>query len=144
MIYEAIKLLFPGIADAEFRLQDNSDGNGPYIAFWARPEPPPSMSDIEAMYPAIMARRLQDAVVASVQQRLDAFAATRGYDGVLSACTYSTSLVPKFRAEGQYAVESRDRHWARCYEILGAVLAGQRAAPTIEEVMAEMPELVWP
>jgi hypothetical protein len=142
MIYEAIKLLFPGISDADFRLQD--DGSGPYIAFWGRREPPPSMAQIEAMYPAVQAGLVQQMVVAAVQKRLDDFAKTRAYDGILSACTYSTSLVPRFRAEGQYAVEARDAHWAKAYEIMNAVLSGQRAMPTLDQTLAEMPQLRWP
>lgn len=142
MIYDAIKFLFPDITDAEFRLQD--DGTGPYISYWGRMEPPPAMADIEAAYPAVQAQVLQREVVVAVQNRLDAFAHTRAYDGILSACTYATSLVPKFRAEGQYAVEARDAHWAKCYDILNGVLSGTRSMPTVEEAMAEMPELVWP
>jgi hypothetical protein len=48
MIYDAIKYLFPGITNEEFRLQDDSDGKGPYIAMWNRPEPKPTMEQINA------------------------------------------------------------------------------------------------
>lgn len=81
---------------------------------------------------------------AKIQARLDAFARTRGYDGILSAATYATSTVPKFKAEGQYAVEARDATWTKCYEILNAVQAGQRPVPTLEELLAELPVLEWP
>jgi hypothetical protein len=95
--------------------------------------------------PEQAAQRMIEAVQAAVQQRLDGFCQQRGYDGVLSACTYVTSGNPKFAAEGQYAVEARDAHWTRCYEILGAVQAGLRPMPAaVDEVLAEMPALVWP
>ena len=81
---------------------------------------------------------------AKIQARLDAFARTRGYDGILSAATYATSTVPKFKAEGQYAVEARDATWAKCYEILAAVEAGSRPMPTLDELLAELPVLTWP
>ena len=81
---------------------------------------------------------------ASVQQHLDTFARTRNYDGILSAATYATSVVPKFKVEGQYAVEARDNTWAKCYEILAAVEAGSRPMPTLDELLAELPVLVWP
>lgn len=80
----------------------------------------------------------------SVQQHLDTFARTRNYDGILSAATYATSQVPKFKAEGQYAVEARDATWAKCYEILAAVEAGSRPMPTLDELLAELPVLTWP
>lgn len=80
----------------------------------------------------------------AVQQHLDVFARTRNYDGILSAATYATSQVPKFKAEGQYAVEARDATWAKCYEILAAVEAGSRSMPTLDELLAELPVLAWP
>ena len=81
---------------------------------------------------------------ADVQQHLDTFARTRNYDGILSAATYATSTVPKFAAEGQYAVETRDATWTKFYEILAAVEAGSRPMPTLDELLAELPKLVWP
>jgi hypothetical protein len=82
--------------------------------------------------------------MAKVQSRLDAFARTRGYDGILSACTYATSTNPKFAVEGQYCVQVRDATWATCYQILNAVQSNQRPVPTWEEVEAELPVLQWP
>jgi hypothetical protein len=81
---------------------------------------------------------------AAVQSHLDAFAQTRNYDGILSAATYATSTVPKFQVEGQYAVEARDTTWAACYTILEAVQGGERVMPTLDELLAELPALVWP
>ena len=87
----------------------------------------------------------QNAVVAATQARLDTFAKTRNYDGILSACTYASSIVPKFAAEGQTAVNLRDSTWATLYSLMGEVQAGTRTMPgTVEEVLALLPELVWP
>jgi len=94
--------------------------------------PPPTPEQIVAQY------------TGAVQQHLDNFARTRNYDGILSAATYATSQVLKFKAEGQYAVEARDATWAKCYEILAAVEAGTRPMPTMDELLAELPVLVWP
>lgn len=80
----------------------------------------------------------------AVQQRLDDFARTRAYDGILSAATYAASAVPKFAAEGQYAVQARDATWAACYQIMADVQAGTRAMPSVEDVLAELPALEWP
>ena len=84
------------------------------------------------------------AFTAAIQGHLDSFAQTRNYDGILSATTYAASTVPKFQAEGQYAVKARDLTWAKGYEIMGAVLSGQRPLPALTEVLAELPSLAWP
>ena len=85
-----------------------------------------------------------EAFTSAIQAHLDAFARTRNYDGIMSAATYATSTVPKFRTEGQYAVEARDLTWAKGYEIMDAVLSGARPMPTLDEVIAELPALAWP
>ena len=84
------------------------------------------------------------AVQQAVQQRLDDFARTRAYDGILSACTYATSKIEKFATEGQYAVQARDATWATCYAIMADVQQGQRPMPTVEQVRAELPVLERP
>lgn len=83
-----------------------------------------------------------------VEARLNAFAATRRYSSINSACSYSTSTDPQFRAEGEYCVQARDATYRKCYDLLGeympAVLAGERPIPTWEEIEAQLPPLVWP
>lgn len=85
------------------------------------------------------------AIVAATQSRLDTFAQTRNYDGILSACTYATSSVPKFAAEGQYCVDARDATWATLYTIMGEVLAQTRPMPeSFADVAPLLPALAWP
>lgn len=99
-------------------------------------EPPPPVKSPE---------QLQAEIVAATQARLDAFAKTRNYDGILSAATYATSTVTKFAAEGQYAVEARDATWAKLYEMLAEVQAGTRPVPSgYADVEPELPVLAWP
>lgn len=84
-------------------------------------------------------------IVGAVQARLDSFAQTRNYDGILSACTYATSAVAKFRAEGQYCVDARDATWSAMYGILAAVQAGTRAMPSeFADIESSLPLLAWP
>jgi hypothetical protein len=91
------------------------------------------------------AQRIQNEIVAATQQRLDDFAKTRNYDGVLSLCTYASSPNPKFQAEGQYGVEARDATWTKLYEILAEVEAGTRPMPSgYADIEPELPPLVWP
>jgi len=80
---------------------------------------------------------------AAVQMHLDNKAKERNYDGILSACTYATSSVPKFAAEGQACVAWRDAVWAACYQILGEVETGQRPVPSIEELVGLLPTVTW-
>lgn len=91
------------------------------------------------------AAKVTKEVTVATQRRLDDFARTRNYDGVLSACTYATSPTAKFSAEGQYCVEARDATWAKLYEILAEVQAGNRPMPGgYADIEAELPALVWP
>jgi len=88
---------------------------------------------------------LQAEITKATQQRLDDFARTRNYDGILSLCTYATSTVPKFQAEGQYGVTARDATWAKLYEMLAEVEAGTRPMPNgYADVEPELPVLEWP
>lgn len=86
----------------------------------------------------------RSAIVQAVQGHMDAVAGTRGYDSIMSACTYATSSVAQFAAEGQAAVYWRDSVWSYCYGVLGAVQAGTRAVPTIPDLLAELPAMSWP
>lgn len=87
---------------------------------------------------------LQQQIVQSVQQRLDEFARSRGYDGILSACTYVGSGVPQFQSEGNRAVELRDQTWAKLYQMLAEVQSGARSVPSgFSDVEGELPALTW-
>ena len=80
----------------------------------------------------------------TVQERLDGFAATRGYNDITTACTYATSTNARFAAEGQYCVGARDATWEKAYELL-AEYAGTGEIPEwTAEVVKELPKLEWP
>lgn len=89
--------------------------------------------------------RLLKHIVDSTQAYLDTFAKTRNYDNILSLCTYATSLVEKFRIEGQYGVELRDKTWARLYELFNEIKNGTRVQPeSFEDIRSELPIPIWP
>ena len=96
------------------------------------PPPPPTTEE------------LIDKYTATIQRRLDAFAQTRNYDNIFTACTYVTSEVPSFRTEAEHCVHIRDTTWSTCYQIMGEVLAGERTIPTLDELLELLPRLVWP
>ena len=100
------------------------------------PPPPPTPEEQQAA--------MLDAFTTAIQAHLDSFARTRNYDGIMSAATYATSTIPRFKREGQYAVEARDTTWAKAYAILDDVMGGKRPMPTLEGVIAELPPLTWP
>lgn len=87
----------------------------------------------------------QQIIVKGVQDSLDAFARTRNYEGILSACTYATSVIPKFSSEGQYCVNLRDNTWMALYRVLEQVKSGIRPMPSsIQDVINDLPVMEWP
>lgn len=79
-----------------------------------------------------------------VQTCLDEFAATRGYDGILSVCSYVTDPLEEHRLEGQRAVELRSLSWAAVSTYLGKVMTKVMPVPrTVAEIHAELPVLTW-
>ena len=87
---------------------------------------------------------LIDSYTNKIQSRLDNFARTRGYDGILSACSYAPSTDPEFRKEGEYCLQMRDITFRTGYSIIGAVMMGMRDIPTWDEIESELPVLEWP
>jgi len=83
-------------------------------------------------------------LTSAIQSMLDETAKERGYDSILSLCTYATSTAAKFAAEGQAAIKWRDEVWAKGYAILADVESGSRAIPTESELLSELPSFVWP
>lgn len=79
----------------------------------------------------------------AVQEVLDEEARTRGYDNILSACSYA-GFVNSFQAEGISFANWRSACWEHCYQVLNAVKANTRTAPTKAELIAELPARVAP
>lgn len=93
---------------------------------------------------AAAVQALVRSITDATQARLDDFAKTRNYDGILSACTYASSAVPKFAGEGQCAVNARDATWAALYAIMADVQSGTRPMPaSFLDVELELPIFDW-
>lgn len=78
-----------------------------------------------------------------VQAHMDKQVQTRGYDSLLSACSYATSQNLPFQTEAQACVMWRDAVWMQCYSILAQVQQGTMAVPTSTELLDMLPVLDW-
>lgn len=105
--------------------------------------PQPTQAQIDAARPEATMATTKVALENAVQRHLDDTAKVRGYDDILSACTYANSLNATFKIEGLAAVAWRDDVWSCCYGALAAVQSGTRAIPTEAELIAELPVMVW-
>lgn len=92
----------------------------------------------------VFQQRLKQTIVDETQNRLDEFARERGYDGIMSLCTYAASTNPRFQAEGQLGIAVRDQTWSKLYEIMEDIENGQRELPVEpESILLELPPLTW-
>lgn len=83
--------------------------------------------------------------VAAIQSELDRRAQAKGYDNIVSACSYAAQPAgAPFQAEGAAFLKWRSAVWQQAYATLAEVEAGTRAMPTPEESVAAMPPLVLP
>ena len=88
---------------------------------------------------------LQLKIMTATQQRLDDFARTRNYDGIINLCTYASSQNVKFKAEGQCGVDARDATWEKLFDIFAKVDPETKLTFTsYTDIEHQLPALVWP
>lgn len=121
---------------------DYCEGDKPYGNYWVEVPTRPSalhiyVNNVWVLDPVKVIGEFETAV----QTYMDDAAKLRGYDSLLSACTYVTSSSPKFSAEGIAFSNWRDAVWTKCFEIQLAVQAGARGVPSLHQLMAELPLL---
>ena len=80
----------------------------------------------------------------ALQDMLDAEARTHNYDGILSLASYAASTHPPFAEEGKAGLDWRDAVWGTSYATMAQVQLGNIPQPTIPELLAMMPKMVWP
>ena len=88
-------------------------------------------------------KALQVEYTNALETYMDSKAQERGYDTRYTASLRVNSTVEKFRLEGQAYIDWMDNCYALGYQIMDEVQAGTRPLPSVEEFLAELPELVW-
>ena len=120
-------MLFSGQAEGK-QIKPGADGR-PQLA---DPPPPTEEQQIRVYEKA-------------VQRKMDAMAAEHGYDSVATAASYADEpAVSKFQREGMAFREWRSLVWDHCYDQLAKVKAGEIEKPTVEQLIAGLPELIIP
>jgi hypothetical protein len=76
----------------------------------------------------------------AVQGHLDAAAQAAGYDDMISACSYA-GAANAYQAESQKFITWRADVWVYCNKQMADVQSGARPAPTVDELIAELPLL---
>jgi len=93
------------------------------------PEPePPTLADYEN----------------TIQALVDTTATEKMFRDGVTLASYVASTNPQWAAEAQAFVAWRDAVWAYAYAELAKVQAGERAQPTPEDFLTELPAIVWP
>ena len=81
-------------------------------------------------------------LIETVQKILDDGAKEKGYDSIISACSYVGST--NFGDEGRSFLDWRDAVWTYVYQLESDISDDTRTEPTIEEFIAELPVRILP
>lgn len=121
-----------GISEAQWREFLDEPGlrrwNGSGIETYVPPAPVPMLDDY---------RR-------AIQSHVDATAQQRAYDSGVTCSSYVNSTNPTWAAEAAAFVAWRDTVWAYAYAELEKVEGATRPQPSVAEIVAELPAMVWP
>lgn len=126
------------LQDYEGNTYQKDQNNGYWIQKW-------NIRNLSVEEIEIKKRQILASIVESTQLRLDAFAQTRNYSDIKSACTYVGCPVSKFDIEGTYCRDVKALTWAKLYKILDDVESESRPIPTTySQIESELPVLHWP
>lgn len=74
---------------------------------------------------------------------MDSVAQQKQYDNALSCISYSTSSEESWKLQAQAFADWRTQCWIIINNILGS-LTPEQPVPTIEEIIPQLPVIVWP
>lgn len=86
----------------------------------------------------------ENLIIQSIENHLDTSAKAKGYDDIKSAALRSGIPNSPFHAEGIAFGAWMDQCWAYSYQVKADVIDKKRIAPTVQELIAELPVLVLP
>lgn len=81
---------------------------------------------------------------AAIQTYVDDVARARQYDNGISCASYKDSTNATWAAESAAFIAWRDAVWLYAFGELDKVQNGQRPQPTVQDFLAELPEITWP
>jgi len=87
-------------------------------------------------------KELKETITKEIQKFLDTAAQEKGYDSIISACSYVGSA--NFGAEGKSFLDWRDAVWTYVYQVEDDVENEVRTEPTLEELLVELPQRILP
>lgn len=80
----------------------------------------------------------------AIQAHVDGAARSKQFRDGVTLASYVASTNSQWAGEAGAFVAWRDAVWGYAYAELAKVQAGQRAQPTVTEVLAELPAIAWP
>lgn len=80
----------------------------------------------------------------AIQAHIDATAQDRDFHDGVHAASYYNSTIPNYAADAATFVAWRDAVWVYAYTEMAKVQGGQRAQPSVGELVAELPAIAWP
>ena len=82
--------------------------------------------------------------LASISEQLDKIAQIKGYDSIISLCSYKDDPNPKFAAEALAGINYRSAVWSYCTDVLTKVTNNEMEIPTLKDFIDNAPKIQWP
>lgn len=80
----------------------------------------------------------------AIQKHINQVAKDRQYDDGVSLASYITSTNTQWKTEAETFVAWRDSVWAYAFNLMTQVQAGTAPQPSIEELINQLPQIIWP
>jgi len=134
----------------QFGLSDNNDGLGVVISFWQVTNvTEPTHAEVMAMdTPAMEFKFAYDTFINDYLKQLasviDDVARQRNYDSSISCVSYLNSTNLTWKIDADTFNVWRDSVWNYLYAQQVLILNKTRPIPTVAQLNAELPVIVWP